>query len=126
MTDQEKKNNDVFHIQADKSQINIAKDQAKITAHMNVGDADVESLKEHSQRFIAWLEQQQHLPADEIEETKELLETVNQQVESGEVKKTIVKQVLAKLKEYEPLFIAGSGIAPIVSAITDVLQVFIK
>lgn len=126
MTDKEKRGNDTFHIQADKSQINIAKDDAKITAQMNVSDAEAESFKEHIQQFIEWLEQQKNFSEEDIEETKELLETVNQQVESGNVKKTIVRQALAKLQEFQPLFIAGSDIGPIVSAITDVLQVFIN
>ncbi|SFJ61467.1 hypothetical protein [Thermoflavimicrobium dichotomicum] len=114
-----------FQANNNKGQINYATDHAKIDATMitNIGH-DGMTLSDYIEELFTLLEQTDQVSTEDKEVLRDLLETVDEQSGKGQPRKTIVNQALDRLSKLSPLFVAGSGTGQVISAITDILDVW--
>ncbi|WP_028778899.1 hypothetical protein [Shimazuella kribbensis] len=100
-------------------QVNISKDNSTLNANMTVNS---ESFSQVADQFFSMLSQEKDILEEDKQEITDLLNQVKLESQQGQPKKTFVKLAIQKLEKLSPLFIAGSGIGQMVSALTDSLN----
>ncbi|WP_202081585.1 hypothetical protein [Caldalkalibacillus salinus] len=121
----DRKSGTQFNIRDFRGQINHAEGHAQISANQTYNETKLEELKDIAQKFAQALMEDTSVPAQDKEDTVEIVEAAVQEVESEKPKKFILKTAIEQVKNVKEIATTGTAVYTLGDQLLNLIQSFV-